>query len=243
MQLNKRIITLTIASILAGVAGGTAAAEASPCKRLILFPDGKPAAGVKVIICKTDGPPVSMFTDQKGVCSGQTSYQWKQNQDGSHEIADVKVLVDAPGMALVVSNIGKWLPLEKDEPSPLRLVPAERGYVFSGKVLSAQKKPVAAAVIVLNDVTEGSMAPWRFSQEKIGIAELKTRSLPDGSFKLRSLILDTNDPFPGGMGGIIFKSVSASANIGGDAYSGKSSGSSSALSEINLSCTSKSPPK
>ena len=212
-----------------------APASAPTIHRQVLLPNGQPARGVSVQICQSPQAPAStIVTDDKGFCSSPTPYSWKQSKDGL-ACASVVVLVEAPGMALTVSNIGNWLPCKGEQPLPLYLAPAKNGCLISGKVMANDQDPIENAEVTLVDVTEGSMAPWPINCDGSKITALKTQSRHDGSFSLKSFILDTSDPYE--MGAVVFRKVSATAKINGKNYEGSASGSVLQAAIINLTPT------
>lgn len=96
--------------------------------REVYLPGGKPAVGVKVTIYRTNDADADTITvNKKGLCEADYDVRWKKSADGSYNAASVPVVVKAPGMAMVVSDIGNWLPLNGENPFPLYLVPEQSG--------------------------------------------------------------------------------------------------------------------
>jgi len=216
---RKQFLTPVVVLSLLAISGRGASADKIQVTRKVLLPDGKPAAGIPILIRTFDlqesrlGKEIKTVTDAEGVFAAEVEIASQE------EITRAKgrppqlgyVIVDAPDSVLTLINLNLWRDSNSRWREPLRL---GAGYVLGGRV-TAQGKPVAGA-----DVALSSLSGWWVNDPSAGIAtpQLTTKSGADGNYETRPVLLAGNASFDDN--GYIMGSAVASATIEGQHLSG-----------------------
>lgn len=183
---------VVVAWLLLGVAGAALAQEAVPApvqvlavERLIQLPDGKPAAGAKVLLRTLNSKDGTLKQEKRVVADEQGVVRAEIESDESEGFGSPRItgymVVDVPGMALAFEKFENWR--RRSNVEPLRL---SAGYQIKGKVLTRQAEPVENAEIILVAFAS-NWSNWRINYPVANILtpEATTRSKADGSFEMR----------------------------------------------------------
>jgi hypothetical protein len=221
MRFSSRAVIFQLSVVW--ICGLLSAAQAVPLKieRAIIFPDGKPAAGAKVLarsLNTKDGTlkdEKRIIADDKGIARGEIEVD---PDDAFSPIRTTGYLVvDAPGMALTFEDFNNWHHWAPDLVQPIRL---GVGHEITGKILDADKQPVAGALVTLAAFNT-QWFNWRVNYPSANILtpEASTQSGADGAFTLRPvLVVGRSGEASGGSPILVARAAHNGATLSGAAH-------------------------
>ncbi|MHB9109145.1 MAG: HEAT repeat domain-containing protein [Armatimonadota bacterium] len=167
------------------ILAGNALAAKMTINRQILLPDGKPAAGARVVIrtytateqFKMD---TRVVTNANGVFTAEVEYETHPHP----AFRSGYIIVDAPYCSLALMEFRPW-----GAGDPLRL---SKAYTQSGTVVDLAGKPIANAQIHIGSINDGGGFAWAMNVPARGIKtpEFTAVSNEQGVFALRGITIE-----------------------------------------------------